>query len=565
MMKRRKIKERKKMRKYGIISLLLLIVVTMSMIGCGDNETTTPAATTTTAAAATTTTAAAATTTTTAAATTTTAAADEPVYGGTLRSIIDQSPSGSLGIPESMGASMLYIALCLEALVKVDSQGTATPLLAESWDWSDDGLTLTLNLRQGVKFHDGSDFNASVCVWNLERGIAASVGGASNIVSVSEVGDYQVQIVIKQFDNTWFSNLRAQLGMMISQKQYEEMGAEYCDFHPCGCGPFVFDEYIENDHLSFIRNEDYYGKRPYLDGVTYMVIVDSTTAQLAFENGEAEVLGNVTGGGKAADLLREKGYSVTSHAGGISYVLVPSVSNPDSPLANVLVREAIEYAIDKAAIAENLGGGYYSAMYQCAGPVQPVYDPSFVGRVYNVAKAKELLELAGYGTGFSTKLIESTSHASDEGPAIQAMLAEVDIDIEIELCSINQWIDYETNGWPEGLLLSPHAYSELYGIDVDRYFTTPKAPVWGPCYWTSAYRTPELEALCDEYAAIPLGDEEIAKGREIVQWLYENVTFIPLWDQQIIAIRQPYVRDMSLPYACGTIGWDYWNTWLAPH
>jgi peptide/nickel transport system substrate-binding protein len=445
----------------------------------------------------------------------------------------------------------------------VDSQGTGTPLLAESWDWSADGLTLTMNLRQGVKFHDGSDFNADVCVWNLERAAAAGTTGSANIVSISKTGDYQIQIVTKQFDNTWFSNLRGTLGMQISKKQYDEKGAEYCDFHPCGAGPFIFKEYVENDHLSFTRNENYWGKKPYLEGVEYIVIVDSTTAQLSFENGEAEILGNVTGGGTAANLLKNKGFAVTASPGGISYVLVPSVSNPASPLANVKVRAAIEYAIDKEAIAQNLGDGYYSAMYQCAGPVQPVYDPNFQGRVYDVEKAKQLLKEAGYENGFTTKLIESTSHASDEGPAIQAMLAKVGITVEIQLISINQWIDYETNGWDDGLLLSPHAYSELYGIDVDRYFTTPTTPIWGPCYFHSAYRTPELEALCDEYAAIPLGPEEIAKGREIVKWLFDNVTFIPLWDQQIISIRQPYVRDMSLPFAAGPIGWDYCNTWLA--
>jgi peptide/nickel transport system substrate-binding protein len=532
-------KERTNMRKYGIISLLLLIVVLLPLIaGCSGDKTTTPAATTTT---------------------TTTS---QPKSGGVLRTIIDQSPSGSLGIPEKMFASMLYMALCTEALVKVDSQGAATPLLAETWEWSTDGLTLTLNLRKNVKFHDGSDFNADVCKWNFDRGIAAGTGGSSNIASVTKTGDYQIKIVIKAFDNTWFSNLRAPLGMQISKKQYDEKGAEYCDFHPCGAGPFVFKEYVENDHLSFVRNENYWGKKPYLDGVEYKVIVDSTTAQLAFENGEADILGNVTGGGSAANLLKSKGYAVTSKGGGISYVLVPSVTNPNSPLANVKVRQAIEYAIDKEAIALNLGDGYYTAMYQCAGPVQPVYDPNFAGRKYDIEKAKALLKEAGYENGFSTKLIESTSHASDEGPAIQAMLAKIGITIEIQLISINQWIDLETNGWPEGLLLSPHAYMELYGIDVDRYFTTPTVPVWGPCYWNSAYRTPELEALCNQYGAIPLGPAEIAKGREIVKWLFDNVTFIPLWDQQNIAIRQTWVKGVDLPFGAGPIGWDYCNAWL---
>jgi len=480
--------------------------------------------------------------------------------------IIDQAPTGSLGNPDKMGASQLYMFTCIEALIMFDSQGNATPLLAESWEWSDDYLTLTINLRQGVKFHDGSDFNADVAVWNLENRMAAGGLGTSNMESVSKVSDYTIQIVTRTFDNTWFSNLRSTLGMMVPKGYVEEKGEAYVDFHPVGAGPYVFKEYVENDHLSFVRNENYWGKKPYLDEVVLMIIVDSTTARLAFENGEADVLGSVAGGGKTANSLKEKGYVVTSRPGGLSIALVPSVSNPESPFSNVLVRQAVEYAIDKEQLAQLMGQGYYKAWYQMAGGAQPQYDPDFQGRVYDVDKAKELLAEAGYANGFKTKLICGTNLAGDELPFIQANLAAVGIVAEIETVSINQWIELETNGWPEGLLESPVAFTEIYGISLQRYFLTPESPNWSVgIYWDSLYRTPELEQLCQEYLSLPLGEEEVAKGKEIVKWLFDNASFIPLWDSELISVRQTWVKDMDIPYNAGPIGWDYWNTWIAPH
>lgn len=358
-----------------------------------------------------------------------------------------------------------------------------------------------------------------------------------------------------------FSNLRGTLGMMISKEWFDAKGADYVDFHPVGAGPFTFKEYVENDHMTFTRNADYWGKKAYLDGVNFMIIVDGTTSQLAFENGEADILGNIAGDGKTANLLKTKGYAVNSRSGGLSISLVPSVTNPDSPFAKLQVRQAVEYALDKEAIAQNVGQGYYKAWYQMAGAVQKEFDPNFKGRVFDLAKAKQLMKDAGYEAGFTTKLICGTNLAGDELAIVQSMLAKINITVQIETVSINQWIAYETNGWPEGLLESPNAFTELYGIDVNRYFLTPTAPNWSDgIYWDSLYRAPTLQTLCLDYFKLPLGDAEVAKGKEIVNWLFDNASFIPLWDAQAISVRQNYVKSMDIPYSAGPIGWDYTGT-----
>jgi len=456
----------------------------------------------------------------------------------------------------------------IEPFIQFDAKSNARGLLAESWEWSEDNMSLTIKLRHGVKFHDGTSFNAEDVMWNMNRYLTGRSSAVTNIKSYSQIDDYTIKVDIVKFMNTWFSNLRYVTFCMISPEWYNSQGADYVNWHPVGTGPYKFKEYVDKDHLTFVRNDDYYLGAPNLDAIDYLFFADSTTAQLAFQNGEGDVMG-AFGTTKFANELKAKGgYEITVAPGGLSIGLVPSVMTPSSPMNDLKVREAVEYAIDKETIAKNVGQGYYNAWYQCAGGNQPVFDPNFQGRVYDPAKAKALLAEAGYPKGFKTKLICGTHLAGDELPLIQANLKAVGIEADIEIVSVTKWIDLETNGWPEGILESPMAFTELYGIDVTRYFQRPTSPQWGTgIYWKAMYRPDVLEDAVQRYIVTPLGPEEVAIGRECVKAIYDNCSIIPLWDSMSVGIRQTWVKDFRklVPYAAGPVGWDWWNTWLAPH
>ncbi|MCX7911648.1 MAG: ABC transporter substrate-binding protein [Dehalococcoidales bacterium] len=532
------------MRRYLIIFFTLIVTLALLITGCAEKkpEATTPSGT---------------------------ATSTGPVQGGTLKYILNEPPSGSIGIPENfLGMAGIIIPPVIEPLVIFDARANITGLLAESWEWSSDYRAVTLKLRKGVKFHDGSDFNADVCIWNWDRYFKKVPKESVDVAAYYKVDDYTVKIELTRFTNIWFcNNMRYGMGMMISKKWYEEKGEDYVNWHPVGTGPFKFKEYVDKDHMTLVRNDDYYGKKPNIDAIEYLFFADATAAQLSFENKEGDVLG-AFGGARVADEMKAKGYAVNVSPGGLSIGLVPSVRNPNSPFANLKVREAVEYALNKEAIAKAVGKGYYNAWYQLAGGGQTIFDPNFVGRRYDPEKAKKLLAEAGYANGFKTKLICGTHLAGDELPLIQADLKAVGIDAEIEVVSVTKWIDYETNGWDEGLLESPLAFTELYGVDVNRYFVRPTTPNWSTgIYWDSMYRPDELEKACQEYLTMPLGEAEVAKGREIVKIIYDNVCIIPLWDQMSISIMQPWVKDIrkNLPYAAGPIMFDWWNVWIAQH
>jgi peptide/nickel transport system substrate-binding protein len=540
-----------------LIFIAFIVVLTASLIlaGCGKTATTTTAAPTTTAP-------------TTAAPTKSVSPTTlQPQDGGVLRIIGTEGPNGSLGIPENVRGMPGLNGSMIEPLYSMSADGKVTYFLATGLQWSSDYKTVTIKLRKGVKFHDGTDFNAQVAIWNWDRAMAAKVDGTENVESYKAIDDYTIQMTCKQYINAWAQKPGIPLGFIISSSWVEKMGVDYVNWHPCGTGPFKFVEYKENEYLQVERFDGYWGDRPHLDGIKYLFIADPVTAQISFQAGEGDVISVMSGGPKMAHDLIPLGFKVDAPPGGLGTCFIPSVTNPDSPLANAKVRQAIEYALDKVKIAKNVGLGYYSALYQYAGPVEAPFDPNFKGRVYDPVKARQLLAEAGYPTGFKTKLICGTHLAGDELAAMQANLKDVGIDAEIELVSVPKWIELETNGWPEGLLETPTSLGSDYGTLILRYLIKPLQPNWyRGLYWDSLYRPDAFQTLLEQYMVIPDQSSQAAidKGREIVKMIYDQASIIPLYESLGmggIFITQPWVHDRTVNAPPNS--WNYTGTWIS--
>jgi ABC-type transport system substrate-binding protein len=463
------------------------------------------------------------------------------------------------------GLTDVEVGPMFESFWNVDPTGAVTLLLGEAYEWSEDNLTLTVTLRQGVKFHDGTDFDAEAVKWNFDDRMPFLVDGSENIESYKIIDDYHFQITIKKFDNTWFRF--AGLGNMISPTAVETYGEEYIDTHPVGTGPFKFKGYKENEYLEFERFDDYWGDRPYLDGIKYIYIANTTTAQLSFEAGEADAISVMSGGGKLAYELQQKGYKIEL-ASSMSTMLIPSVRNPDSPLSNLKVRQAIEYAIDKVKITQTVGFGYYTPIYQYCGLTQPAYDFNFEGRVYDPGKARALLAEAGYADGFSTTIYASNMFAGDELVAIQSNLKDVNIDLDISMLEVGKWIEMETYGWDDGIVLSPTGLYLSYGDSTaKRYLIQPTEPNFvNGLYWDSLARTPEMEQLIQQYLVLTDlgGQEAIDIGRAITKEVFDNAAIIPIFEQAGVTVLGSWVHDR--PRALPHFGyWEYGKCWMSSH
>ena len=289
-------------------------------------------------------------------------------YGGKLRIIEANFPGEPIGW---MKESTVWTAQmpAMEMLIAEQVNGDYTPMLASSWEINTDPIdpTITLHLQKGVKFHDGTDFNAQAAKWNLEQVKSGTLGQVSARYwkSIDVVDDYTLRIHWSTWTNLAVRSLTNLPASAVSPTAYEKNGVEYMRFHMIGTGAFKQTNYVRDVTIQFAKNTDYWQKgKPYLDGIDFLYVVDSLTRQALFKSGGADVM-NIYSDPRLGVQMQEAGYQILTRLLGPD-ILSPDSMNADSPWANQKVREAAEYAIDKEAMAKTLGYGLRPPAYQFA-------------------------------------------------------------------------------------------------------------------------------------------------------------------------------------------------------
>jgi len=543
------------------VALVILLICSILVIGCGSPEptTTTPASTT----APTTTTAPAGTTgpaATTPGTEPTIPVAEGPQYGGVFRIIDPRAPSTTLGWFAEAGASGgIWSFPALEPLIRCTWQGEFSPFLATDWKVADDLKSITLTLREGVKFHDGSDFNAEVAKWNFDVMIEAKLGSYKEIDSVEALDDYTIRLNLNKYSNSILNTLGATY--MLSKKAFDDHGKEWMRWNPVGTGPFKFVSFERDTSIKYTRFDGYWGvddkgnKLPYLDGVEEYFISDPMTKSAAFEEGEADA----TGGDLTKmeyDLLQKNSayYLESEYTGAVC--LVPDSKNPDSPFANLKVREAIDYAIDREAIVDTRGFGFWKVTYQFANPDSASYAPGLEHRIYDPDKAKALLAEAGYPNGFQTKLIaDNASTDKDAVVAIQGFLAEIGINAQIDYVDFATYSQYRTGGWNNAMLVGAVGFDANLNNSIERYWSQTAA------LFPSVAKSDEMQQMYLESRAAR--EYTPALMQKVLQHMHDNALVIPVYCITRGQVIQPYVHDTRMYDYQAWPGWDPARTWIS--
>lgn len=359
---------------------------------------------------------------------------------------------------------MIVHLTMFEPLVNLELQDGVlepVPALAESWEQIDD-TTWEFELRQGVTFHNGEEFNADSVVYSIDRilnppegELHSAVFRAPNLSGVEKVDDYTVRIMTEVPDATLIRGLS--WWFIVPPNYIEEQGVETFRENLVGTGPFKFESWEPNNQVVVTANEDYWKGRPALDRVIIRDMPDAFTRASALMAGEVDMAMNVP-----IDLVGEIESSPDLAIQDVSLpsamVLQFDIYEPCTPEAvcDQQVRQALNYAIDRQSIVEDLFQGYGAVLQgqQCP-PESFGHCPSVEAYPYDPDRARELLAEAGYPDGFDMTVTATSGYFSNDAELAQAVadqLGEVGVNVEVEIVEATVWL-----GIIEGRLENYHA------------------------------------------------------------------------------------------------------------
>lgn len=522
---------------FFLFSLFIVVIMMVTLAAC--SKTTTPATTKTTTIS----------TTQTIAQTTTTASK----YGGTLRILTPSvmQPVAPGWPAEMTGMDFSLSMCCLDRLLMGDSQGNPMPMLATAWTVAPDKLSITFTLRQGVKFHDGTDFNADAVKFNMEAVMAAKVSGTELWKSVGVIDNYTVRLNLTAFQNTIFSSLAGIPGYMVSPTAYQKNGKDWMKMNPVGTGPFKFQSFQRDVSLKFVKNTDYWQEgKPYLDAIEFPFFANETAGAIALKAGDGDMMTLMEI--PVLKDLRANGFDVP-YPPDAADTIAPDSANPKSPFADLRVREAVEYAIDKEGIANSIGPGFYQVADQVALPGYVGHIPDLVPRSYDLAKAKQLLTDAGYAHGFQTEIIAPNDANPTYLSAVQANLKAVGIDAKIEIVEWLRYFQYQTQGWNGLLRLAYNSFPNYNSILVNYYLSTTTKPI------SIKHPAGFDDALMDSVTSITVDPQKVQK---VTKMEFDNALVIPVFGYTVCKASAKYVHDTNFKQ----FGFELWtpeDAWIS--
>jgi peptide/nickel transport system substrate-binding protein len=303
-----------------------------------------------------------------------------------------------------------------ETLVQFGDQDVSlNPGLAESWEPSEDGLTYTFKLRKGVKFHDGTDFNAEAVVFNFERWASgdaekfpyySNFGGYKGdeghvIKEVKAVDEHTVQFVLNRPQGPFLKNLAMSPFGIASPAAIEKYGDDFRS-NPVGTGPFKFVEWKQNDTVTLEKNPDYWQEGlPKLNKVIYRVIPENTARLNALVSGEIDIMDGLNYSDEETVASNANLQVVERPSMNVGYL---GMTATRKPFDNKLVRQAINHAIDKKSLIEAFYAGKAEPAVNPMPPNIDGYNKDVKDYAYDLEKAKALLKEAGYEKGFEIDL-----------------------------------------------------------------------------------------------------------------------------------------------------------------
>ncbi len=433
------------------------------------------------------------------------------------------------------------------------------PALAESWEISPDNLTYTFHLRQGVKFHDGSDFNASVVEFNVRRiwdkafeyyyprANSFTFYAFEPLESIRAVDQYTVEMKLKRPFAEFLRMQNQSYGepLMISPEAVKQHGNEGFAQHPIGTGRFKLVERLEGESTTIERFADYWGPDPAkLDRVIFRIIGDSQAAISALKAGETDMMLWIPPDN--LEDLESSGFVISMNDG--PYVNYWYLNFKNEVTAKKEIRQAMNMGFNRQGIVDDLAQGSQRVANGIIPPGTNAYDPNFKGYDYDPEKAKALVAQAGYADGADVtfRIAEYGQYGDAVVARMQQEYKAIGINLNLEKM---EWVTY-MHAWANGL---PPEHSGLqlgWGMSADYWvqliahskFQSPNGTNSG------YYSNPQVDELFDQAAA----EHDPEKRKSLYQQaqqiiMHEDAAFIPITFDRAPLALSPRVKGFVNP------------------
>ncbi|TIM31912.1 MAG: ABC transporter substrate-binding protein [Mesorhizobium sp.] len=433
---------------------------------------------------------------------------------------LDPTAGAAAAIDEVLYANVF------EGLTRIGADGEVLPALAESWSVSDDGKVYTFKLHSGVKFHDGTDFNADDVKFSLDRARAdnsvnAQKGLFAAIDAVEMVDPATVRITLKNPQSSFLYNMGWGDAVIVAPET-----ADTNKEKPVGTGPFKFQTWAKGSSITLIRSDAYWGAPVSLDKAEFRIVTDAAAAVPALLSGDVQVF-PFFDPDSVAQIQGDPRFKVV--IGATEGETILSMNNKKPPFDRLQVRQAISFALDRKAIIDGASAGLGVPIGSHMSPSNKAYVDLTGLYPHNVEKARELLKEAGLENGFKATLkLPPPPYARLGGEIIASQLRDVGIDLQIVSVEWAQWLDQVFTRKDYDLTIVSH--TEPNDIDIysrkDYYFNYDNP--------TFDKIIADLNLTSDEAKRVTLLGEaqKILADDAVVGFLYE-LPKVGVWDAKL--------------------------------
>ncbi len=492
------------------------------------------------------------------------AASATPKTGGTYRFPLSTDPPTLDPAQITDTTSHSVASEIFNGLVTYDETLQIAPDLAERWELSPDKRTYTFYLKKGVKFHNGRECTAHDFRYSFERVLnpatrsprtgfidrlkgakAYMQGQADHVAGISVVDDYTLRLTLEKPFNLFLHLLTYASNYVVPKEITEQYGKDFTS-HPVGTGPFRFVSWKHDDQLILEANPGYFQGRPYLDRIHYRILPEEVTRLEEFKAGNLEHSDIATGQFASVKNDPELSKRIVSYPILGTYSLRFNMEKAPFK-GNRKLRQALNYAIDRQAIADIILEGRVIPATGVLPPTMPGYNPQLQGYRYDSQRAKTLLAEAGYPNGEGFPKIDLYFNTNDThqkiAELVQAYLQQLGIQIGLRTLDWAAYIKliddgstlFHRMGWiadypdPENFLTVLHHSRNI-----------------GPAGNSARYSNPKVDALLDKADATDNWDERVRLYQEAERIIVDDAPWIYVYYYSANTLFQPSVKGLRL-------------------